>query len=96
MNFLKKLEVDMEKGLSTKEVTSRIEQYGLNKFQEKKKRTLFMMLLDQFKDVMIMILILASVLSIAVGELKDGVVIIGIVILNAILGASQENRASKH
>lgn len=92
--LLKNLDVDMEKGLSSKEVTSRIEQYGLNKFKEKKKRTLISMLFDQFKDVMIIILILASVLSISVGELKNGIVIIGIVILNAVLGATQENRAS--
>lgn len=92
--LLKELDVDLGQGLTSQEVSKRIEQYGLNKFQEKKKRTLVMMLLDQFKDVMIVILILASILSIAVGELKDGLVIIGIVILNAILGASQENRAS--
>ncbi len=82
-------------GLSTDEAKKRLEEYGPNELKEKKKKTLFMMFLDQFKDFMILVLIAAAVVSGVVGEPKDTIAIIVIVILNAIIGFVQEYRAEK-
>ena len=83
------------KGLSSDEVQKRIEKYGLNELIESKKKTVFMMFLDQFKDFMIMILIAAAVVSGMIGELVDTIAIVVIVILNAIIGFVQEYRAEQ-
>jgi len=94
-DLVEALNSNIEKGLSPNEVPNRIAKYGENKFEEKKGRSILSMIIDQFKDFMIIILIIASLLSIFIAnELADGIVIIGIVILNAILGVTQENRAS--
>ncbi len=84
-----------KKGLSESEAEKRLVIYGLNEIVEKKKRTVFQMFLDQFKDLMIVILLLASVVSGILGELGDTIAIIVIVILNAIIGFIQEFRAEK-
>ncbi len=88
------LQVNVQSGLTHEEVQERLLKYGYNKLQEKKSRTLVHMIVDQFKDFLIIILIVASILSIGVGEVLDGFVILGIVILNAVLGVIQENKAS--
>jgi len=82
-------------GLSSDDVKKRIEKYGLNELIEAKKKTLLMMFLDQFKDFMIMILIVAAVVSGIIGELVDTIAIVVIVILNAIIGFVQEYRAEQ-
>jgi Ca2+-transporting ATPase len=82
-------------GLSSKESAARLNKYGFNVLKEIKKKTLFMMFLDQFKDFMIMVLIAAAVVSGIIGELVDTIAIIVIVILNAIIGFVQEYRAEK-
>ena len=82
-------------GLSVEEAAKRIEKYGPNELKEIAKRTVFMMVLDQFKDFMIMVLIAAAVVSGIIGELIDTIAIVVIVILNAIIGFVQEYRAEK-
>ena len=82
-------------GLSPQEVDRRLYKYGPNELKETKKRTLFMMFLDQFKDFMIMVLIAAAIVSGIIGELVDTIAIIVIVILNAVIGFVQEYRAEK-
>jgi Ca2+-transporting ATPase len=82
-------------GLSAEEASKRLGQYGRNELIESKKRTLFMMFLDQFKDFMIMVLIAAAIISGIIGELVDTLAIVVIVILNAIIGFVQEYRAEK-
>src|SRR4030043_1856033 len=77
-------------GLSEEEVRKRLETYGPNELREKKKKTLFMMFLDQFKDFMIMVLIAAAVISGIIGEPVDTIAIVVIVILNAVIGFIQE------
>ena len=91
---LAKLETS-QSGLSSAEAASRLERYGLNELVEKRKRTLFAMFLDQFKDFMIIVLIAAAVISGVLGEMADTIAIIVIVVLNAALGFSQEYRAEK-
>jgi len=91
----KALEADLTKGLSSDEAKLRLEKYGRNELEEKKKKTILIMLLDQFKDFMIIVLIIAAVISGIIGELTDSLAIIVIVILNAIIGFVQEYRAEK-
>ncbi|MDD5153998.1 MAG: HAD-IC family P-type ATPase, partial [Desulfovibrionales bacterium] len=83
------------KGLSPDEAEKRLREYGPNELKEKKKKTPFMMLLDQFKDFMILVLMAAAVISGIIGEPSDTIAIVVIVILNAILGFTQEYRAEK-
>ncbi len=82
-------------GLSGDEARKRLEKYGLNVLKEKKKKTPFMMFLDQFKDFMILVLIAAAIISGIIGELSDTIAIVVIVILNAVIGFIQEYRAEK-
>jgi len=82
-------------GLTRAEAGLRLEQYGLNELVEKKKKTLFMMFLGQFSDFMILVLIVAAVISGIIGEASDTIAIIVILVLNAVLGFTQEYRAEK-
>jgi Ca2+-transporting ATPase len=82
-------------GLSIQEAADRLQEYGPNELKETKKKTLFMMLLDQFMDFMILILVAAAVVSGIIGELADTIAIVVIVVLNAIIGFVQEYRAEK-
>lgn len=92
---VKTLDTCLENGLSPAEAEERLGTYGYNELLEKKGLTIWEMLLGQFKDFLILILIAASIVSVAVGEITDSVVILLIVVLNAILGVVQEFRASK-
>jgi P-type Ca2+ transporter type 2C len=83
------------KGLSAEDAQKRLEEYGLNELSEKKKKTPLEMLLDQFKDFMIIVLIVAAIVSGVLGEAADTIAIVVIVVLNAILGFVQEYRAEK-
>ncbi len=84
-----------KQGLSIEEVRNRLLSYGPNKIKEVKKRTVLGMVLDQFKDFMILVLIAAAIVSGIIGEPKDTVAILVIVILNAVIGFVQEYRAEK-
>lgn len=92
---LKELETDLDGGLTPEEAKSRLERHGPNELRERKKKTPFIMFLDQFKDFMIIILIAAAVISGVIGEPADTIAIIVIVILNAVIGFVQEYRAEK-
>ncbi len=99
---LEQLSVNEATGLCTEEVTERRSKYGENKLTEKKKKTLFQRFLDQFKDVMILILIAAAIISFVIvcaeknwGELFEPALILLIVILNAVMGVYQEGKAEK-
>ncbi len=85
----------LPQGLSKKEAEERYQEFGPNELEERKRKTPAGMLLDQFKDFMILVLIAAAVISGAIGELKDSIVIVIIVILNAVIGFVQEYRAEK-
>jgi len=82
-------------GLNSEEVRQRLEEFGSNEIKEAKKKTPFEMLIGQFKDFMIMILIGAAIISGVVGEPIDTIAIIVIVIVNGIVGFIQEYRAEK-
>lgn len=88
-------------GLDEKQVEESRVKNGINKLDEGKKKSLLMKFVDQFKDVMIIVLIIAAILSYFApivlkgepGHLEDAIVILAIVILNAIVGVVQEGRA---
>jgi Ca2+-transporting ATPase len=88
------LKVDKNNGLDSNEIEKRLDKYGFNSLKEKKGTSLLKMILQQFSSFIVIILIAASILSIVIGEIKDGVIIIAIVILNAVLGVVQEKKAS--
>ena len=94
------LKTDLEKGISSEEAKKRIEEKGYNELQEKKNKSTFVKFLEQFKDFMIIILIIAAIISGVVGQLQgegftDSIIILIVVILNAIIGVVQENKAEK-
>ena len=101
-NVLSQLQVDSTKGLEFSEVQSRQMKYGENKLKAKKPKTMFQRFLLQFKDVMILILLAAAVISLVVAfnghdssEFFEPLLIVLIVILNAVLGVIQESKAEK-
>jgi len=90
-----RLAVDPDTGLDDDEVKQRLDRFGPNRLKEQAARTFWQMLLDQFKEVLVLILIAAAAVSGFLGEWADVAVIMIIVVLNAILGAVQENRAEQ-
>ncbi len=82
-------------GLTAEEAETRLEHSGPNELDEKKRKTPLMMFVGQFKDFMILVLIAAAVISGAIGEAADTAAIVVIVLLNAVLGFTQEYRAEK-
>ena len=91
----KKLNTNITKGLALSEIKKRQQLYGLNKLREKKTLTIYHRFINQFRDFLVIILIIASIISFAIGEITDCIVISCIIILNALLGVLQEHRASK-
>lgn len=93
---LRELNVDPEFGLSEEEVKKR-QEAGLNEFGEEKKKSLFVRFLEQFKDLLIIILILAALVSVIAdpSDLTESIIILVVVIFNAGLGVYQENKAEK-
>jgi Ca2+-transporting ATPase len=91
---LKELKTE-EDGLTEPEAKSRREIYGVNEIREKKKVSWFRRFLNQFKNFLVIILILATIVSAALGEILDALVILIIVVLNAVFGFIQEYKAEK-
>lgn len=89
------LGVDPQLGLASQDVTHRAAVCGRNEIQEQRRRTPWRMLLDQFADVMIIILMIAAGISGVIGEVLDTAVILIIVVLNAVIGFIQEYRAER-
>ena len=92
--------LDEENGLSNEQVNENRQKYGTNELQTKKKKSTFVKFLEQFKDFMIIILIIAAIISGVVGYIEgegitDSIIILIVVILNAVIGVIQENKAEK-
>lgn len=82
-------------GIDNISAAQRLEEYGKNQITDKKKKTVFQMLLHQLTDFMILILIAAAIISGVLGDVTDTVIILAIIILNAVVGFIQEYRAEK-
>ena len=82
-------------GLSTSEATARRARWGANELVDRARRPWWRMLLGQFADFMILVLIAAAVISGLIGEAQDTITIVVIVVLNAIIGTVQEYRAER-
>lgn len=99
--ILRVYNVDVSDGRSAMQAKAAVEKYGENKLEGQKHLNIFQKFLLQLKDVMVLILIAAAAVSFAValieksGEFIDSIIIIGIVIVNAILGVRQESQAEK-
>jgi len=103
---LQELNSNVEQGLTSQEAGERLVKYGFNKLPEKKKTPLFLVFLSQFNDPMIFILLAAALLSVAISifntvkngesfDFADPIIILGVCVLNAIIGTVQENKAEK-
>lgn len=103
---LQELNSNVEQGLTSQEAGERLIKYGFNKLPEKKKTPLFLVFLSQFNDPMIFILLAAALLSVAISifntvkngesfDFADPIIILGVCVLNAIIGTVQENKAEK-
>ena len=99
---IQELESHPSAGLSSAQIPEKLSQFGENKLTEKKKKTNFQRFLDQFKDVMILILLAAAAISFVIAiiegnpkEFFEPILILLIVIINAIMGVVQESKAEK-
>ena len=95
------LKSNFSTGLSCEEAKERLKKNGKNKLEGKKKENIFVKFIKQFNDFMIIILIVASIISAVMakidgtGDYMESIIIIAIVVLNAIMGLVQENKAEK-
>jgi len=91
------LNTSLSQGLNESQVVENQKKYGKNELESKKKQSLFVKFLLQFKDALIIILLIAAIVSVIVdpSEYIDSIIILVVVIANAILGVNQEARAEK-
>ena len=82
-------------GLSTAQANQNREQFGKNQLAQKKKKPVWMIFLEQFKDFLVIILIIAAIISAITGELESTIVILVVITMNAILGTVQTVKAEK-
>jgi len=96
----KNLNTNSQTGLTHAQVEAYREQFGFNELQAAKKKSLFIKFIEQFKDFMIIVLIIAAIVSGIVGYIEgegitDSIIILIVVIVNAVIGVAQENKAEK-
>src|SRR5512147_605402 len=94
-DVLKQLHTTIERGLTQGEAEQRLQKVGLNELVDRGTKNPWKILFEQFTSVMVLILIAAAVISLLVGDLKDAIAILAIVVLFGVLGFTQEYRAEK-
>ena len=92
---IKRLKTDGKNGLTPREVEHRKKQYGLNQLAESKRRPVIFRLFDQFKDLLIIVLIIAALLAYYLNDFRGGTILLIIVLVNALIGFYQEYKAEK-
>ena len=83
-------------GLSSTESEFRLREHGSNELEEKQARSPMQIFIDQFKNILIILLVIAAFVSLAVGEIIDGALILAIVMMNGVFGFVQEYKAEKN
>lgn len=86
-------DVEPARGLPTETAAHRLVKHGANRLMEKPPRSVWLKFFDQFRDMLVIVLIGAAVLAGAIGDIKDAIVILAVVVFNACLGFYQEYRA---
>ena len=89
------LQASLERGLSSEDARERLRQHGRNELTEKPKPGFLALLWDQFNNYLVIILIIAALIALALGEWVDSVAIMCIVVLNAVVGVIQESKAEQ-
>src|SRR5688500_19887997 len=89
------LEAHLEQGLSSQQARERLEKFGPNELTERPRPGFLALLWDQFNNYLVIILIIAALVSLALGEYVDSIAIMFIVVLNAIVGVIQESKAEQ-
>lgn len=89
------LEVVPAQGLDGQEAAARLTRFGANRLAEVQPRPVWLKFLDQFRNVLVIVLLFAATLALAIGDFKDALVILVVVVVNASLGFYQEYRAEK-
>ncbi|MDP1990905.1 MAG: cation-translocating P-type ATPase [Syntrophales bacterium] len=89
------LQADLDRGLSGVEAQVRLHKYGTNELRERPRPGFFALLLNQFNNFLVIILIVAAVVTVLLGEYVDAVAITVIIVLNAMLGVIQESKAEE-
>ena len=92
---LRELDTDPHNGLTEETVGKLLEQYGYNELKKEEKVSPLILFFNQFKNILIIILLIATVLSALLGEMVDATIIMAIVIFCAVLGFTQEYRAEQ-
>lgn len=92
---LEKLGSKLDQGLTSSEAARRLDQYGHNQLEEGKRTTFLQMVIGQLNNFVVILLIVAALISAVLGEWIDAGAILGIVILNTVMGVVQENRAEQ-
>jgi P-type Ca2+ transporter type 2C len=89
------LATDPAAGLTATEAAARLERFGPNELVERGRKPAWRLLAEQFANTMILVLVAAGLVTAVIGDLKDTVVILAIVVLNAVVGFVQEYRAEQ-
>ncbi len=92
---LSTLDVNLDQGLGQEEVRRRLSEFGPNELVERGLKSPWRILLEQFSDAMVIVLLIAAIISFFVKDPKDAIIILAIVLLNSILGFTQEYRAER-
>ena len=93
--LIAELNSDRENGLTTAQAEQKLAEFGPNELVDRGTKSPLLILWDQFREVMVLILIAAAAISAFLGEFNDVIVIMAIVVLNAVLGFTQEYRAEQ-
>ena len=94
-DLVKGLQTDLARGLSQGEAQARIDKFGANELSERPRPGFLALLADQFNNYLVIILIVAALVSLALGEYVDSIAIMVIVVLNAVVGVIQESKAER-